>query len=366
MKRILYYLMAGAVLFSCAAPAGKDLPREAPSEALAAAFQTLQDSIVASFAEPLDYMKILNLHSIMVVKDGKVVLEKWFHDYTPEKPHSMFSISKTFTATAVGMAIAEGKMKLDDRVADYFPDKVLPDNPCEATVKDLLMMAGGHETDPTMKVLQIDAKNATSRLVEGADPAAAFFSHPFVRKPGTYFWYDSLCTYILSAIVTKVTGESVLDYLTPRLFEPLGIEKPVWEADDNGISAGGWGLCLKTEDMAKMGLLLLQNGRWGNRQLVPADWVAEMGKAQIDCAPANVRIEEAEAVSGVPDAENDWRYGYGFQTWQNKKEGFRADGAGGQFILVLPEKNAVVVMTAWQPNTQRQLDFIWNILYPAL
>ena len=218
MKRIVLVLLAGALLFSCKAPVPGDLPREAASEELLTAFQALQDSVVNSFSDPKDYMRMINLHSLMVVKDGKVVLEKWFQDNTPEKPHVMYSVSKTFTSIAVGLAISEGKMKLKDRVADYFPDKVVADNPCKATVEDLLMMGGGHETDPTLKVLTFDRRTMKSSVVEGTDLATEFFSHPFVREPGTLFCYNSLGTYLLSAIITKVTGQSVLDYLTPKLF----------------------------------------------------------------------------------------------------------------------------------------------------
>ena len=293
MKMRFLYALVGAVLISCTAPAPRDLPREAPSDALAAAFQELQD-----------------------------------------------------------------------RVADYFPDKVRPDNPCNATVEDLLMMAGGHDTDPSLEVLVFDRKAMTTSLKEGTDIASVFFSYPFVHAPGTHFCYNSLGTYLLSAIVTKVTGESVLDYLTPRLFEPLGIDKPVWDADENGVSLGGWGLSLKTEDMAKMGQLLLQRGKWNGKQLIPADWVDAMGTAHIDCAPATLTPEEADAK--LDPALNDWRQGYGYQTWHNTHEGFRADGAGGQFILVLPEKDAVVVLTAWLSDTQIELNLIWDYLYPVL
>lgn len=365
MRKLLFVLMAGAVL-ACSAPTSKELPRAEASPELVAGFQTLLDSVVASFSDPTDYMRIMNLHSIMVVKDGAVVLEKRFGEYIPDEPHTMFSVSKTFTSMAVGMVINEGKLSLDAPVAPFFPDKVVPGNPCSATVKDLLMMAGGHETDPTLLVMQFDRNARTSSIPDSVDIARTFFAHPFVHAPGTHFCYNSLGTYLLSSIVTKVTGESVLDYLTPRLFEPLGIDKPQWDADAEGVSLGGWGLNLRTEDMAKAGLLLLQKGKWNGRQLLPAEWVEEMGKPHVECAPANIRIEDAEAVCGIPASENDWRQGYGYQTWCNTHEGFRADGAGGQFILVLPEKNAVVAVTAWLSDAQREMDLIWDYLYPVL
>ena len=367
MRKSLIILACLAVA-ACTAQPQRDLPRAEASPEFAAAFQAFQDSLVASFSDPTAWNEWVNLHSIMVVKDGKVIAEKWFQGHTPDSAHTMFSVSKTFTATAVGLAIAEGKMSLEDKVIDYFQDVPLPAvyNPCNATVKDLLMMAGGHDTDPTLQVMEIDQRAMKGTLKEGANVPSVFFTHPFVHEPGTYFWYDSLCSYILSYIVQKVTGECVLDYLTPRIFEPLGIDKPEWEADDMGVNCGGWGLSLKTEDMAKFGLLLLQEGRWGNRQLIPAEWVKDMGTKHIDCAPAQIRIEDAEAVSGIPASENDWRQGYGYQTWMNTREGFRADGAGGQFILVLPQKNAVIAVTAWLSNAQKEMNFIWDYLYPYL
>lgn len=359
-------ILAVAFAAACCPKAVDKLERGEASPELAAGYAEMMDSVKASFAEPIDWMKLVNLHSIMIVKDGKVVEEQYFRDWTADRPHPMFSVSKTFTATAVGLAISEGKMALTDKVADYFPDKQVEGNPCTATVEDLLMMAGGHDVDPTMQVLEIDRKAGVSRIKEGAEIAEAFFAHPFVHEPGTYFVYNSLGTYLLSAIVTQVTGESVLDYLTPRLFEPLGIDKPEWEADKYGINAGGWGLSLKTEDMAKMGQLLLQKGKWGRKQLVPAEWVDAMTAKHIECAPAGIRIEDAERVSGIPAEVNDWRQGYCYQMWRCTHGGVRADGAGGQYIMVLPDKNAVVIITSWSGNLQRELDFIWKFIYPNL
>ena len=369
MKRSFILATAALVAtIACNNQGTGSLPRAQATPEFAAAFQAFQDSVAASLTDPTAWNDWVNLHSIMVVKDGQVIAEKWFQGFTPDSAHTMFSVSKTFTAAAVGMAIAEGRISLDDKVIDYFQDVALPavHNPCNATVKDLLMMGGGHDTDPSLPVLEIDRKTLTIKMKEGVNIPSVFFSHPFVHEPGTHFCYNSLGTYILSYMVQKVTGECLLDYLTPRLFEPLGIEKPQWETDNMGVNCGGWGLSLKTEDMAKFGQLLLQKGNWHGKQLIPADWVDEMGKAHIECAPAGIRIENAEAVSGIPASENDWRQGYGYQTWINKVDGFRADGAGGQFILVLPEKNAVVAVTAWLSNTQKEMDFIWDHLYPYL
>ncbi|MCR4909909.1 MAG: beta-lactamase family protein [Bacteroidales bacterium] len=365
MKKYLIILVA-ALVAACGPKAVDKLEREEASPELKAGLAEFIDSVKATLTPPIDWRTMVNVHSIMVVKDGKILTEQYFGDWNADRPHAMFSVSKTFTATAVGIAIHEGKMALTDKVADYFPDKQVEGNPCTATVEDLLMMAGGHDTDPTMQILEFDRTRFVSYIKEGAEVADAFFNHPFIHKPGSYFVYNSLGTYLLSAIVTKVTGESVLDYLTPRLFDPLGIEKPYWEADKYGITAGGWGLELKTEDMARMGQLLLQKGKWGRKQLIPAEWVEAMSAKHVECAPAGVRIEDSEKVTGVPDELNDWRQGYCYQMWRGTHGSFRADGAGGQYILLMPDKNAVVILTSWSSDLQRELNFVWKYIYANL
>lgn len=366
MTRSVMLAMAAGAVIACSAPQSGELPRTAPTAALEAAFQTFQDSVAATMTDPQDWKRMLDLHSILVVKDGKVVLEKSFSEAWPsERPHPMFSVSKSFTAAAVGLALSEGKLSLDDKVADYFPDQVREDNPCRATVRDLLMMAGGHDTDPTGAVGDIDHAEMRVALKEDVDVAGAFFSHPFVHEPGTYFCYNSLGSYLLSAIVQKVTGETVLDYLMPRLFAPLGIPRPEWETDGKGVCCGGWGLSITTEDMAKFGLLYLQKGRWEGKQLIPEEWVEAMSSFHIANRPAGMTPEQVEAL-GIPVSENDWVQGYCYQMWRNTHEGYRADGAMGQFILVLPEKNAVVAITARVANTQQELQAVWKYLYPAL
>jgi len=160
-------------------------------------------------------------------------------------------------------------------------------------------------------------------------------------------------TYMQSAIVQQVTGQTVLDYLTPRLFEPLGIRKPTWDASPQDISIGGYGLYLRTEDIAKFGQLYLQHGQWGGRQLIPADWIAQATRKQVD---------NAQAPSG---GNPDWRQGYGFQFWQCRHSAYRGDGKDGQFCIVLPDQDAVIAITAKTRNMQQQLDLVWKYLLPA-
>lgn len=295
-----------------------------------------------------------DLHSIMIVKDGKVVKEHWMGEGAPDKLHILNSVSKTFTSTAVGLAIAEGKLSLSDKVVDLFPDKLpaeVSDNLKKVEVRHLLTMSGGHDTEPSRRTMP-----------EGADWVEAFLAHPFEHEPGTYFWYNSMGTYMLSAIVQKVTGEKVIDYLTPRLFEPLAIEGATWQESPQGINTGGWGLYLKTEDLAKMGQLILRRGEWNGKQIVPAEWIDEMTTAHIDSRPAGMRPEQITFKA----EDSDWLQGYGYQMWRCRHGAVRADGANGQYIIVMPEQNVVIAMTANIGDMQGEINLVWEHLLAAL
>ena len=299
-----------------------------------------------------------NLHSIMVVKDGNVIFEKWMSEGTAEKPHILNSVSKTFTSMAVGLAISEGKLSLEDKLVDIFPE-YCPENPSEylkeVNVEHLLTMNCGHSTDPTY----------ASRTNMEVSWVKLFMEHPFTHKPGTIFCYNSLGTYVLSAIVQKVTGEKVADYLYPRLFRPLGINNVSWAESPEGINTGGWGLFLKTEDLAKMGLMILQKGQFGGRQVIPAEWIEAASAAQVPCVPAGLNSDQAHLMKKVIKT-SDWLQGYGYQMWRCRYNAFRADGANGQYIIVIPDKNAVVVTTANIRDMQGEIDLIWKHIYPAL
>ena len=316
-----------------------DLPRAETPEILAKAMESF-------FQSAAD--KQLDVHSAMVVKDGSVIYSRWQSKGAEDKPHALHSVSKTFTSSAVGLAISEGKLKLTDKVIDFFPDQ-LPDEVSEnlraMTVRDLLTMSCGHDSEPSVR-------NAET------DWVTAFLAHPVVHKPGTHFLYNSMGPYMLSAIVQKVTGEKVRDYLTSRLFEPLHIDKPQWDESPQGISCGGWGLYLKTEDLAKMGQLLLQKGKWNGRQVLPAEWVAEMSKKQIENASPGATADVI--------ANSDWMQGYCYQMWRCRHDCFRADGAMGQYIIVVPDKNAVIAITSEVGDMQSELNLVWDNILPAL
>ena len=175
--------------------------------------------------------------------------------------------------------------------------------------------------------------------------------HPVPFKPGTHFLYNTPATYMQSAIVQQVTGETVLDYLRPRLFEPLGIEDPSWETSPQGISTGGFGLSIRTEDIAKFGQLYLQKGQWQNEQLVPVEWI---------------EAATARQTSNGSSPTSDWDQGYGYQFWRCRNGAYRGDGAFGQYCIVLPEQDAVIVITSGVRDMQGILNVVWDKLLPAL
>ena len=287
------------------------------------------------------------LHSFMILRHGKVVSEGWWNPYRNDLKHTLYSCSKSFTATAIGFAVSERKLTVNDKVISFFPED-LPDqispNLAELKIKDLLSMSVGHEKEP-------------SNIISTSDNwVKEFLNTPIKYQPGTKFLYNSPATYMLSAIVQKVTGQRVIDYLKPRLFDPLGISGIDWEIDPKGINTGGWGLRLKTEDMAKFGQLFLQKGKWNGKQILPASWVEEASTMKI--------LQDPNATQSRKDS-SDWLQGYCYQMWRCRNNGFRADGANGQFIIVLPDKDAVIAITAEAPDMQGEINLIWKHLLPA-
>lgn len=248
-------------------------------------------AMTKALAAYLDAVKVASdqdLHSLMVLQHGKVIAEKWMSEGAPDKPHVLNSVSKTFTATAIGFAVTEGKLKVTDKVISFFSDKLPAEiNPYlkQLEIRHLLTMSSGHDADPTPSALR----------AEGVDWVKTFLTTPLAHEPGTVFVYNSLGTYVLSAIIQKVSGQKVIDYLTPRLFSPLGISGIHWEESPQGINCGGWGLYVKTEDMAKLGQFMLQKGEWKSRQLLPASWVEEASTSKIASLPSGMKKEEVVA-----------------------------------------------------------------------
>ena len=289
------------------------------------------------------------LHSLMILRHGKVIAEGWWNPYRPDLKHTMYSLSKSFTSTAIGFAVSEKRISLNDKVISFFPNK-LPDTVSnylpQLTIKDLITMSVGQAPDPSFMIGSV-----YSDWIKG------FFSVSILYKPGAVFLYNSLATYMLSAIVQKVTGQKVIDYLTPRLFTPLGIHGMDWETDLMGINTGGWGLRIKTEDIARMGLLYLQKGKWNGKQILPAAWVEEATTFKIDNAPGAAQSKKDSS---------DWMQGYCYQFWRSRHNSFRGDGAFGQYMLVLPDEDAVIAITSETPDLQGELNLVWQYLLPAM
>jgi CubicO group peptidase (beta-lactamase class C family) len=326
-------LVAVALLAVCGSLCrGADLPRSSPEE------QGVDSAAVLAFVEAADRtLDVMN--SFMLVRHGHVVAEGWWAPYDAQSPHSLYSLSKSFTSTAVGLAIADGKLSLDDSVLKFFPEEA-PAQPGAnlkaMRVRDLLRMSTGQQTEP--------------RRTASEPWAKTFLAHPVPFKPGTHFLYNTSATYMLSAIVQKATGTTVLDYLKPRLFEPLGIERPTWEASPQGVTVGGYGLSIRTEDIARFGQLYLQKGRWHGKQLVPESWVEAATALQ---------------TSNGSNPQSDWDQGYGYQFWRCRHGAYRGDGAFGQFCIVLPEQDAVIAITSGVREMQAVLNLVWDKLLPA-
>jgi CubicO group peptidase (beta-lactamase class C family) len=312
---------------------GAELPRSSPES------QGVSSRGVLAFVEAAD-KSIDSMHSLMVVRHGRVIAEGWWSPYDAQSPHALYSLSKSFTSTAVGLAIAEGKLRLDDEVLKFFPSDApaAPSKNLQAMrVSDLLRMSTGHQDEP--------------KLTPAEPLVKTFLAQPVPFKPGTHFLYNTPATYMLSAIVQKVTGKTVLDYLTPRLFEPLGIEKPTWGTSPQGITLGGYGLSLRTEDIARFGQLYLQKGKWDGKQIVPEAWVGAATLLQ---------------TSNGSNPRSDWDQGYGYQFWRSRNGAYRGDGAFGQYCVVLPEQDAVIVITSGVKDMQAVLNLVWETLLPAI
>ena len=284
------------------------------------------------------------LHSLMLLRHGRVVAEGWWAPYVSERPHRLFSLSKSFTSTAVGLAVDEGLMSLDDELLSYFPrpDSAEVDpNLAAMRIRDLLAMNSGHQEDTLGKFFQREDGKWTE----------AFLALPVEHKPGTHFVYNTGATYMLSAVLQKVTGMKVVDYLGPRLFEPLGISGHKWQESPEGLNVGGWGLRVRTEDIARFGQLYLQDGMWDGRRLLPEGWVAQA---------------TARQTSNGSNPDSDWEQGYGYQFWRCRHDAYRGDGAFGQYCIVLPEQDAVLAITSGVGDMQAVLNLVWEKLLPAM
>lgn len=280
--------------------------------------------------------KGLGLQSFTVVRHDKVCAQGFFKPYSADMPHVLYSMSKSVTSTAVGFAVSEGLLNLNDRVSAFFPEYPMSKRPFNRmlTIRMLLTM----HSDKLITVL--DEK-------QEKDWINSFLGATFLLPPNTKFNYISENTFMLSAIVSKVTGMSVVDYLYPRMFEPLGIEKPFWESDGMGNNAGGWGLYMKSEDLAKFFLPYIHGGKWiDGTQLIPEIWVKEATRKQVE---------------SVHDGFIDNMMGYGYQFWRNPiANSSRADGLFGQRCFLFPDYDALVVLNCGEAEDYNVMKVFWK------
>jgi CubicO group peptidase (beta-lactamase class C family) len=314
-----------------------DLPRSAPAD------QQVDPAAVLAFVDAVDADPAVELHGLMVVRHGRVVAEGWWAPHTPERTRLLYSLSKSFTSTALGFALQEGRLGLDDTVVSHFPEldgEVTDPRSRSLTLRHLASMASGHDRDLLDEVLALDPR----------EPVRGFLLVPPDAEPGTLFAYSQPCTYTLAAVIQRTTGMRLSDYLRPRLLDPLGIGEVGWLAWPPGREQGFSGLFARAEDVAKLGQLYLQRGRWGDTQLLDAGYVEQATSRRIDTPTQH---------------DVDWRQGYGFQFWM-ARHGYRGDGAFGQFCVVLPEQDAVVAITGGTEAMQAVLDHLWDHLLPGL
>lgn len=284
------------------------------------------------------------IHSFMLLRHGKVAAEGFWYPYAPEHTHSLFSMSKTFTSAAIGFAVQEGLLSVTDKVLSFFPG-VLPAAPCEnmqrMEVRHLLNMATGHSVEPDV-------------FLPDCSWEYGFLSSYVDCEPGSIWCYNTPATYMLSAILQQVTGQTVADYLEPRLFGPLGFGPHWWEVSPEGVSTGGFGLNVRLEDLAKFGQLYLNRGLWQGRQLLDAAWIDETSFNRI-----------SNAQSSFQQRQN--QQGYGYQIWRCMPEGvYRGDGAFGQYCVIMPEQDAVLVTYAGEENMGEIIELFFDTVLPAL
>jgi CubicO group peptidase (beta-lactamase class C family) len=318
----------------------RPLPTSAPAD------QGVAASGVHAFLDALESAPGIEPHSLMILRHDHVVASGWWAPYALRRPHLLYSLSKSFTATAAAFAVAEGLIRLDDPVISYFPEfeaDVTDPRSRAMLVRHVASMASGHEEETLER----------ARALDPGDLVRGFLLLPPDREPGTVFAYNQPATYTLGAIVQRVAGQSLTGYLRPRLLDPLGIGEVAWARDRAGRELGFTGLHATTDAVARLGQLYLRDGMWEGERVLPEGWAAEASRVHVANAGGTPE-------GGLPD----WQQGYGFQFWRSR-HGYRGDGAYGQFCLVLPEQDAVVAMTSATEDMQKVLNLAWEHLLPA-
>jgi len=296
-------------------------------------------------------VKNQNLHvlNIIVRQDGNIIAK---HDFEEEKPTLLWSVSKTFTSMAVGIAISEGYFKINDYVIGFFPDIPhvrINEYLKKMTIHDLLCMGTGHAECPVSK--------ADWERGENWDISQLFFDEPIVFEPGTHFTYNNSATYMLSKIISLTTGTNLDEYLDEKIFQKLDIQKPKWDTCTKGIPLGFSGLYLTANQLSRFGQLILNKGVWKGEQLIPSSYIEQATSVQIKTSDFNTYF-----------ATEDHHQGYGYQIWINSyPNSYRMDGLYGQYVVMLPDKNAVITYVSKESqNMTAVLELTWDTLIDKL
>ncbi len=297
---------------------------------------------IAAFEEEIRSQNIGH-QGYMLYRHGKLAASSLAEPYRPTDKRHVYSVSKSWTSTAVGIAVDEGLLSVEDHLVDFFPDLTpenAPENLRKMKLRHVLSMNTGHQTD-------------TLGRVASREPgwAKRFLSLDVENEPGTHFAYNSTATYMLSAVLTRVTGQRMVDYLKPRLFNPLGIENVWWEESPEGVSDAGWGIHVSAEDMLKLGVLYLHKGMWEGKRILSEKWVEDASSFVSD--------------NGA-NHDSDWQVGYGYKFWRCRHNCYRADGAYGQFIVISPEKDMAAVILSEDNRLQGILDVFWDTIFASL
>lgn len=294
------------------------------------------------------------IHNVIVRQHGDIVGR---FDWRASARDNIYSASKSITALAVGMAIDEGILRLDERPAEIFAD-FLPANPSEnllnGTLRDALLMAAGHD-DYILPVISNDPANPPRDEIDTVDWVTHALSFDVPYTPGTHWKYGNYGSYLSSVIIQDRTGMTLRDYLMPRLFKPLGIKNPQWFQSPQGYSIGCAGLHLTPDELSRIGQLLLDEGRYDGRQLVSANWIRE--------ASSNLISNYTDSTKRDPDRSA----GYGYMFWRCARDNaYRAVGWAGQYIIVLPEQDACITIMSYDFHEQKLMDSVWNYIVPLL
>ena len=313
------------------------LPATSPSE------QGVDPARIAAFVDALEAEPAIEPHGLIVHRHGRRIAEGYWAPRAPDQRRLVYSLSKTFTGTALGLMVGEGRLSLDDLVSDHLPelfDDATDERARRMRIRHIASMATGHDRETYLEALAIDRD----------DPVRGFLAIPPDAEPGTLFAYNQPPVLALATILQRLAGERLVDYLRPRVLEPLGITELSWSQHRPGVDLGFSGAHTNVDAAARLGQLYLDDGVWEGRRLLPEGWVAAASSPQI----ANPQREEP-----------DWQQGYGFQLWMSR-HGYRGDGAFGQFMVVLPEHDAVIALFSCAENMQAILDLMWAHLLPAM